>query len=487
MEKQSIKEEASAKDQATFKSRSRAALTDQNLQQALTAIGKGFVKKRQNAIDNCPDFKALSDEAVAIKTHTLQNSRHYLTQFESALKKAGGWLHYASTPDDARKVITTIAHEAGAKTIVKGKTMVGEEIDLLEHLTGEGFECTETDLGEYLIQLRGERPSHIIAPALHLTRGQIRKDFQNHHKAFYKNKDAARPLETPEDFVKEARSVLREKFLNADLGITGANLLIAESGASIIVTNEGNGDLCRTLPKTHIVITSFEKLVPTFNDAAVILRLLARSATGQPISTYTTLTSGPNLHKGQAMHVVLLDNGRSEMLASEFSEMLRCIRCGACLNHCPIYQNIGGHAYGEIYPGPMGAVLSPHFFGQRASELPFASTFCGRCNEVCPMQIPLTNLMRRWRQSTAAAESWHQTAGMKLWAWFAARPKLYNFMVKTTWPLVRRLVNHPVLGPKLPLLNKWAQHRAPLQLAAQSFQAELKQSVTRNGANHETQ
>ena len=457
--------------------RAAAALTDGNLQQALRVIGEGFMKKRQKALDQCPDFKILSDEAVAIKNHTLANIRHYLTEYEAALTKAGGSLHYASTPKEARALITTIAREAKAKTIVKGKTMVGEEIELTQHLEAEGFECVETDLGEYLIQLRGDPPSHIIAPAVHLTRDQIRKDFQSAHKEHPKD----RSLETPGDFVKEARDVLREKFLAADVGITGANLLIADSGASIIVTNEGNGDLCRALPKTHIVIASFEKLVPTFNDAAVILRLLARSATGQPISTYTTLTSGPNTNKGQAMHVVLLDNGRSDMLASELAEMLRCIRCGACLNHCPIYQNIGGHAYGSIYPGPMGAVLSPHYFGGEATELPFASSFCGRCNEVCPMQIPLTKLMRAWRTRTATQQSRREKIAMRLWAWCAARPKLYNRLIKWTWPLAVRLANSPSLGAKLPLLKQWAQHHAPMQLAAKSFQTQYQSGEKAEG------
>lgn len=458
----------------TLKKRAHLALGDEKLQSALSVIPEGFVNKRRKAIAARPDFRALSDAAVEIKNHTLSNISHYVSKFETALNEAGGKLHFAETGDDARQIIKHICQQNGARTIAKGKSMVGEEIHLTPFLTEEGFDCIETDLGEYLIQLREELPSHIVAPAVHLTRGDIRGDFMAAHGEL----DRDRQLDTPEDFVREARGILRQKFLNADVGITGANFLIAESGMSVIVTNEGNGDLCHALPKTHIVITSFEKLVPTMADAMIMLRLLARSATGQPISTYTSFTGGPKLRRSQQgaaeFHVVLLDNGRSRMLRSEFHEMLRCIRCGACLNHCPVYQNLGGHAYGSVYPGPMGAVLSPQFFGSGMKELASASSFCGRCNEVCPVQIPLTRLMRRWREETP--QKFVPKLTMKIWAALAARPALYNALLRAALPLAAGLTRTPALANKLPGLAAWARHRSAPQLSKRSFQQQWANS-----------
>jgi len=453
-----------------LKDRAQTALTDANLQKALSVIGEGFVHKRSKAIDNCPQFKALSDRAVTIKRHTLTHLEHYLEQFEQALIAQGGQLHFASTPGQARDIITQICAEQNAKLIAKGKTMVGEEINLTHHLQDEGFECVETDLGEYLIQLRNEIPSHIIAPAVHLTREEIRDDFKTAHKSLPRG----RTLESPEDFVKEARGILRDKFINADVGITGANLLIAETGTTALVTNEGNGDLCASLPNTHIVISSFEKIVPTFEDASTILRLLARSATGQAISTYTSFFTGakrPGDRTGpKNFHVVLLDNGRSQMLGSDFEEMLRCIRCGACLNHCPVYQNIGGHAYGSVYPGPMGAVLSPQFMGQKSQDLPFASSFCGRCNEVCPMQIPLTKLMRQWRQKATNKAGLISNLPMYLWASLAKRPRLYNWAMRIGLPLVSWLTKQKTITNAIPALAAWGKHRTLPNIEKHSFQ-----------------
>lgn len=463
-------------ENSSLKTRATKALNDDSLQQALSVIGTGFVQKRAKAVAACPDFQALSDRGVEIKEHALTHLDHYLTEFETALKATGGHLHFANTPQEARKIISDICHQQNAKLVAKGKTMVGEEIDLTHHLTDQGFECVETDLGEYLIQLRDEMPSHIIAPAVHLSRDTIAQDFKEAHTSLAQD----RLLEKPEDLVKEARVIMREKFLKADVGITGANLLIAETGTSVIVTNEGNGDLVSSLPKTHIVISSFDKVVPTFEDASVILRLLARSATGQAISTYTTFTTGPKRATDQDgpsnFHVVLLDNGRSKMLGSQFQEMLRCIRCGACLNHCPVYQNLGGHAYGSVYPGPMGTVLSPQFMGKQSQDLPFASSFCGRCNEICPMQIPLTKLMRFWRQEAAKDHGWLEKISMKGWAALAKRPWLYNAMLKLSLPVLAWTTKQKALTKHIPMLKAWGQHRTVPALAPQSFQSLYKAS-----------
>ena len=457
-------------DQSSFKERAHEALVDEKLQQALSVIPSGFVGKRSKAKAAFPEFSELSDQAVRIKNHTLANIEQYLEQFEAAVQKSGGQVHFAPKPEDALEIIEEISKSKGAKLIAKGKTMVGEEIGLTHFLEKKGYETVETDLGEYLIQLRGEMPSHIIAPAVHLTRDNIRKDFIKTHKNLAKD----RTLETPADFVKEARHILREKFINADIGITGANFLIAETGSSIIVTNEGNGDLCQSLPKTHIVIASLEKLVPTLEDASVLLRLLARSATGQSISTYTTFTTGPRRETDtsgpEEFHIVLLDNGRSEMLGSEFAEMLRCIRCGACLNHCPVYQNLGGHAYGTVYPGPMGSILSPHYFGEKAKDLPFASSFCGRCNEVCPMQIPLTKLMRKLRERPQTKKTFFAKTTMFTWSQLAKRPKLYNLTLKASLPLLSMAAKQSWLMNKVPGVKAWSKHRALPQIAKTSFQ-----------------
>ena len=298
-----------------------------------------------------------------------------------------------------------ICRAVGAKTVTKGKSMIGEEIALNDHLEANGITPVETDLGEYIIQLRHEPPSHIIAPAIHLMKEQVAETF----RAAHTDLDPARPLDRGARSCATRRArVLRPQFLAADVGITGANFLIAETGSSIIVTNEGNGDLTQTLPRVHIVLASIEKIVPTLEDAATLLRLLARSATGQEFSSYTTFSTGPrrpgDLDGPEQYHVVLLDNGRSAMLGSEFQEMLRCIRCAACLNHCPVYAAVGGHAYGWVYPGPMGAVLTPALIGvDEAGHLPNASTFCGRCESVCPVKIPLPKMMRHWREREFAA------------------------------------------------------------------------------------
>lgn len=462
-----------------LKQRAHQALGDESLQKALSVIADGFVNKRARALDAFPGFHNLSDEAVEIKNHTLKHLSEYLEMFEHNLKQAGGQLHYATDGQAARRIITKLCRDEGAKRIAKGKSMVGEEIDLREHLDEEGFDVVETDLGEYLIQIRDEKPSHIIAPAVHLTRDQIRKDFLVKHHQLAEN----RRLDSPEDFVREARAILRQAFITADVGITGANILVAETGSLAIVTNEGNGDLVSSLPKTHIVITSFDKLVPTMEDAFVILRLLARSATGQAMSTYTSFFTGAkrsNDRDGpQNLHVIILDNGRSELLGSRFREMLRCIRCGACLNHCPVYQNVGGHAYGSVYPGPMGAVLSPQFMGSSAAALPFASSFCGRCNEVCPMQIPLTKLMRFWREEAAKQQSGFEKLAMRAWSTLAKRPALYRLALKTGLPLLSLITHRPSLARYLPGLKAWSRHRTPPKLAARSFQDQYKHRQNR--------
>lgn len=412
-----------------FPAAAHTALADKSLQAALARMRHGFVSGRATAVERLPEFDAYRDAARAIRDHTLAHLDAYLEIFETNVKAAGGQVHWCRDAAEARATILRILQARGAKTIAKGKSMVGEEIELNTYLEANGVRPVETDLGEYIIQLRRETPSHIIAPATHVSKAQVADAFRTAHTLLA----ADRPLGEADALLAEARAILREEFLNADAGMTGANFLIAETGTSVIVTNEGNGDLSQTVPKTHIVLAGIEKVVPTLDDAAVLLRVLARSATGQEISTYTTFSTGPkratDMDGPAHYHVVLLDNGRSALLGGQFHDMLRCIRCGACLNHCPVYGAVGGHAYGSVYPGPMGSVLSPAFAGiEAAKHLPHASTLCGACEAVCPVRIPLPKMLRAWRDISfeRGLVTQRSKLGLALWSFAARNPALYR-------------------------------------------------------------
>ena len=456
-----------------FKQNAAEALVDANLQQALGMVERGFIAKRRDAAAALPEFDALRASGRAIKDHVLENLDLYLEAYEKKATEAGARVHWAVDAAAARDIILGICQAAGARTVTKGKSMVTEEIGLNDHLSANGITPVETDLGEYIIQLRGEHPSHIIAPAVHLTRAQIADDFRRVHTHL----DPARPLEEAPTLLAEARGVMRERFLAADVGITGANFLVAETGTSIIVTNEGNGDLTQILPRVHVVVASIEKLVPTLEDVAQIVRILARSATGQEMSVYTTLSTGPRRPGDpdgpEEYHVVLLDNGRSAMLGSEFQDMLRCIRCGACMNHCPVYGAIGGHAYGWVYPGPMGAVLTPALIGiEKSAHLPNASTFCGRCEAVCPMQIPLPKMMRHWREREFERHLQPGTmrAGLGLWAFLARHPALYRFATGLAARALGMFGKRKGRFSSLPLAASWTAHRDMAAPEGRTFQ-----------------
>ncbi len=445
-----------------FPANVRDALADPVLQRALGHIPAGFQQKRAAAVARLPEFEALCDVARDIKDHTLAHLDFYLEAFEAGVIEQGGLVHWCRDADEARAAVLEICRAAGARMVIKGKSMTSEEIAINDHLEANGIEAVETDLGEYIIQLRREPPSHIIAPAIHLNRGQIADTFLSAHRRFGKT----RRLETPRELLEEAREILRAKFLAAEVGITGANLLIAETGSVVIVTNEGNADLVLTRPKVHIVLAGIEKLVPTLEDACTILRVLARSATGQEITAYTTFVTGPRRAGDacgpEAFHVVLLDNRRADMLGSEFRDMLRCIRCGACMNHCPVYTAVGGHAYGWVYPGPMGAVLTPWLVGlDEASHLPNASTLCGRCEAVCPTRIPLPRLLRAWREREFAARLPSPAAryGLKVWAFFATRPRLYHGAARIGVKLLALLGRGSGRFRRLPLAGAWTRTR----------------------------
>jgi len=470
---------------ASFKENARVALHDAQLQRALAGLPTGLVANRAAAKARLPEFEELRNVGRDIKDHTLAYLDLYLEEYERKATAAGAKVHWAATAADAREIILGICRDVGAKLVTKGKSMISEEIGLNDELEAAGMEVVETDLGEYLVQIRGEIPSHIIAPAIHLTQDQVEADFRRLHKGLPENRD----LREPSQLVGEARQILREKFLAADVGITGANFLIAETGSSVIVTNEGNGDLTQSLARVHVVVASIEKVVPTREDVSSILRLLARSATGQEISTYTTFSTGPRRPDDPdgplAYHVVILDNGRSELLATEFREVLRCIRCGACMNHCPVYAAIGGHAYGWVYPGPIGSVLTPSLIGVRdAADLPNASTFCGRCEQVCPMKIPLPKLMRHHRETEfeLGGPSRRYQIGLKTWAWFAQRPRLYHTATRLAAALLGALGRRRGAFRRLPFAGGWTRHRdfpAPQGRTFQQLWAEHKAGAPR--------
>jgi L-lactate dehydrogenase complex protein LldF len=446
----------------SFEDNARKALVDADLQRALTKLSNGFPVKRRMAVERLPEFEGLRDAARAIKDDVLDNLDFYLERFEERVVEQGGHVHWCTDAAEARQVILAICQEAGARTVTKSKTMIGEEIAINEYLEANDITPVETDLGEYIIQLRGEPPSHIIAPAIHLSMNQVTETFRKSHHGL----DPDRALTEPRDLLEEARAILRQKFLAADVGLTGANMLIAETGSIAVVTNEGNADLTMTLPRVHVVVASLEKVVPTLEDATTILRVLARSATGQETSVYTTFASGPrrpgDSDGPEEFHVVLLDNGRTALLGGELHEALCCIRCGACLNHCPIYGTIGGHAYGWVYSGPIGAVLTPALIGlEEAGDLPNASTLCGKCEEVCPMRIPLPKMLRHWRtrQFDRKLTPPVSRAALKAWAFLARRPALYQAVTGLAMRLLGALGRRRGSFRRLPLAGGWTAAR----------------------------
>ena len=443
----------------TFDSRSATALKDPSLQQALRNFKPLFVAKRASAVAALPEFEALREAAAGIKDAVLSELDVWLERYAAKVESVGGHVHFASDAEEARNIIREICRKANARTITKGKSMVSEEIGLNEVLEADGYKVVETDLGEYIIQLAKEPPSHIIAPAIHKTRQQVADLFSENHPG--------RPREeTVAGLVNEARHVLREKFFQSDVGITGGNFLIAETGTSVIVTNEGNGDLTQTLSRVHIVTSGIERVIPTLDDLSVFLRLLARSATGQDTECYTTLSTGPKRAGDpdgpEEYHVVLVDNGRSKMLGGKFRDMLRCIRCGACMNHCPVYGAVGGHAYGWVYPGPMGSILTPLFNGLAENyDLPNACTLNGRCQSVCPVRIPLTDLIRtlRTEQVKAGLMPAGQRRAMAAWGWVAQHPGLYRAFEGFGSKLLRMRAGKKGSIASLPGAGAWTRVR----------------------------
>lgn len=451
-----------------FVENAQAALRDAPLQQALDLLVSNFVPRRVAAMEALGNAEELRSQARAIKEHTIAHLDEYLERFASNLERLGVKVHWAQDAAEARDIIAHIAQEAGARIIVKGKSMATEEIHLNPHLEERGYEVVETDLGEYIIQLAHETPSHIIAPAIHKTRQQIARLLHEKLGTPY--------TEVIPEMTQIARNALRQRFLQADMGITGVNFGIAESGSMVLVTNEGNGRLSSTMPRVHVAVMGMEKLIPRLSDLAVMLQVLTNSATGQKISSYVTMLTGPrrshDLDGPETMHLVILDNGRSAILRSANREALYCLRCGACLNVCPIYQNIGGHAYGWVYPGPIGAVLTPMFIGlDRAHHLPRASTLCGACRDACPVKINIPHLLLNLRrQSVERGDApWIEKALFSLWAVVMQQPRLYRWGVALARLLQAPFVKQGWLSSLPAPLDGWTRSRDFRAIASKSF------------------
>src|SRR5688572_17738162 len=361
-----------------------------------------FVSGRAARVAELPQWEQLRQIGSDIRQHTIEHMDVYLERLEEKVKAAGGHVHWAETAEEANQIVLQIAKEHNVKTAVKSKSMATEEIGLNHALEQAGIQAVETDLGEYIIQLAGTGPSHIIVPAVHLKKEEVAA-------LFSEKLDIHAPTD-PIELARIAREILREKFLQAEMGISGGNFLIAETGTLVLVTNEGNGRMCTTLPDLHVAIVGIDKVIPDWESLSVLLKLLARSATGQKLSTYTQFITGPRRNEGefgpQEFHLVLLDNGRSRILKDPVGrDVLKCIRCGACANVCPVYKNVGGFAYGSFISGPIGAILSPQMLGtQTARELPYASTLCGACADVCPVKIPIPTILRHLRRRVAEGD-----------------------------------------------------------------------------------
>lgn len=443
---------------AGFKRAARRALASPTLQAALARLETRFVDAHALAVAELDNFERYREAAAQIREEAIRHLPVYLRHFEQQAQAAGAVVHWAHTAKDVNDIVAHIARTNGVRTIVKSKSMVTEECALNAALEEEGLTVVETDLGEYILQLAEEPPSHIVAPVVHKSQEEVATLFETAHR---------RPrLDDIAALCREAREILRPQFLGAEMGITGANFIIAETGSVVLFTNEGNGRLVTTLPRIHVAITGIEKVVPTLDDLATLMRVLPRSATGQAITNYVSLLTGvrggADLDGPEQCHIILLDNGRSAMLGTPFEPMLRCIRCGACLNHCPVYQQVGGHAYGWVYPGPMGSVLTPLLADMLAAKtLPQASTFCGACADVCPVKIPLPDLLRALRQEQYRTRTCSR--GQRFWSWLwtalAARPRLYAVSAWVTVRLLRLLGGSARRLRWLPLGRGWFHGR----------------------------
>ena len=424
-----------------------------------------FVReKRDKASQSVPEWEQLRETAAGIKTHMLSNWADYLEEFEKNATSLGINVHWAENGDEHNKIVHEILKKHQVKKVVKSKSMLTEECHLNPYLEKEGIEVIDTDLGERIVQLRNESPSHIVLPAIHIKKEEVGETFHEHL-------GTKKGASDPDYLTESARHHLREKFLGADAGITGVNFAIAETGGIVICTNEGNADLGTSLPDLHIACMGIEKLIPQANDLGVFLRLLARSATGQPITTYTSHFHGPK--KGGELHIVLVDNGRSQILQSDhFRSSLSCIRCGACLNTCPVYRRSGGHSYQTTIPGPIGSILAPMREAEKNSTLPFACSLCGSCTDVCPVKIDLHHQLYTWREELVKLKllPLSKRIAMKLGSWVLQHPFLYRLSGKLG-RIVGRLLPNFILYNRL---NLWGKQRDLPPIPKKSFREQYR-------------
>ncbi len=469
---------------STLNHRAEIALVDVPLQQALGRAMNHFVDGRVRAMGSLPHGEALRDQARTIRATTLSRLDEHLAAFERSAQANGTVVHWAGDAAEACALVVQIAQANEVQQIVKSKSMLTEEIELNPALEAAGLNVLETDLGEYVLQLSHDRPSHIIAPIVHKRKEDVAELF---HKHLGTPLDADIPTLTA-----AARRALREGFLQADMGITGANFAVAESGSVVLVTNEGNGRFVTAAPRIHVALVGIERLVPNLTDLGTLLQILAASATGQPLSAYTTIISGPRRGRDEdgpeQVHVILVDNGRSRILGTELAEILYCIRCGACLNVCPVYRNVGGHTYGSVYPGPIGIVVTPALDGLGPwNELPQASSLCGACTEACPVRIDIPRMLLKLRAESVDAgyaPDWLQL-GIHGFTWAATRPGLFRLGSRLA-SIAQRLAPHAGYGwtRRLPgPLAGWTKTRAFPPVVSQSFSARWEQRQAARGAS----
>ena len=423
------------KPKTAFRQRIADGIADQGVIEAVHHATLHKVESVRAALSELRNREELRSLAAQIKQHLLGNLPDYLDQFAAACERNGTRVHFAADADAACDIICEIARINGSKLAVKSKSMATEEIRLNEALLAVGVETVETDLGEFIVQIDDDRPSHIVTPIIHKNRRQIARAMSLEIGCEY--------TEDPEELTAIAREHLRDIFLRCDLGITGANFAVAETGTVCICTNEGNGRMTTTRPRVHVALVGIEKLVPRLRDLPVFLKLLARSSTGQPLTVYTSMVNGPrrvdDIDGPEEVHVVLLDNGRSDLLGGPFMEALRCVRCGACLNFCPVYRNIGGHAYGGVYPGPIGSLVTPLLYGiDRHAELPRASSLCGACQDACPVKIDIPGLLLKLRGVTHRQQPFSKRWGITGWKWLMHSPGMFGFAQRSLRWMLRR-------------------------------------------------
>jgi len=458
-----------------FLERSRAAVRDTFLQTALDRATSRLMTARANGFASLPDADAMRDRAKAIKEETVARLDHYLARLAESVEGAGGHVHWAADADETRQIVLRLAREKGVRSIVKSKSMASEEIHLNAALEAAGFRVVETDLGEYIVQIAQEPPSHIIAPAIHKTKEQIAELFSG---------VAGRALPAdPDQLTAWARAKLREEFIQADMGISGANFAVAETGTIVLVTNEGNGRLVTTMPRIHVAVMGMEKVIPALADLPVFLEVLARSATGQKMSVYTTLVRGPRrageVDGPDEFHLVIMDNGRRSALGTHLEESLQCLRCGSCLNVCPVYGEVGGHAYGTVYPGPIGIIVSNYIGGHgHTQNLGAASTLCSACLDACPVRIDIPRMLLGLREEAQAKSEvpWAERMAFRMMAKVMASPSLYRMAVAAGRKLLLPFVRNGRVESLPGKLGGWTRFRTLPPIAKKTFRERWRET-----------